>query len=339
MYNSDVKMLTVKELTDMVKNGSIIREGLQRTPSHDSKKATDILTSLYHGKYCGCLHLAKLESDGDVYSILDGSSRIQDLCDYIDNKEGISIKKEVFNSEKQDLEVVKVAFSKLKKEEQDVFLNYKFPVIILEDVNNAETFITLNSSTALSNIQKSKGNLSDEFIRIIDQVKNSNVIRHVLTDRQIQKDEVISITFQILSNIYGCYTASNKKLIESVKGFELANFDEDRFSGILSKFDQIDLDFQKYCFIPLISVLYSSPIELDKIPSLNNNVLFKVDTAGANSAPANDTRLKKASRKLSEFMGISVKTGRPVTKEGDVLVSKNKVDISDTTDLVAELGL
>jgi len=328
MYNLKTENRSIKELLEGLKNQTLIREGLQRTPSHDEKKASEILTSIYQKKYSGCLHFSMMEND--TLSILDGSSRLQDIENFVNNSGNVFIKKLVMDTEKEKEVLQKVKFSELTETEKNDFLNYAFPCIILEGVNNSETFVSLNNSTALSNIQKVKGNLPEDFTNIIETLKNSKIMTNTLSNRQIQKDEVVIIAFQILSNIYGCYTATNKKLVENVKNTNLLNFDIERFKGIIEKFDNIDVDVNKYTLISLISVLYNSPLSVDDMPVFDNNVIFKVETAGANSTPENEKRLAKAVKKLNDIIGVSVKNGRKITKTASgVEVEETTIDLNE----------
>ena len=327
-----IEKRSIENLMKGLEGGLIIREGLQRTPSHDSKKAIDILTSIYQNKYSGVLHFGVI--DKDTLSILDGSSRLQDIQNLIEGVEGVAIKKEVFNSEKQCLETIKTPWKLLKEDEKKAFLNYEFPCVILSGVNNSETFVNLNSSTSLSAIQKNKGNLSEGVLNVIELFNNSAIIKNCLSDRQRQKDETIIVAFQFLSNVYGVYSASNKKLVDNVKATELLNFNFDRLEGLLNKFNNIDIDINKYCLVSLLSVLYNSPLELNNIPMFDNNIVFKIDTAGANSAPANESRLLKASKKLNNVLGVSVKTGRRIVKNETMGVEVEEVTPTSTADIL-----
>ena len=332
MYNAVIEKRKVSELMEGIEGGLIIREGLQRTPSHDLKKSADILTSAFDGKYAGCLHFAKLE-DGTL-SILDGSSRLQDFQDFIGNKEGTYLKKSVFDTDKDKEVIEKVSFSELTETEKDKILNYSFPCVILEGINNNETFVALNSSVSLNNIQKVKGNLSQDFIDILELLKNSSIVKNTFSERQLQKDEVVSMCFQILGNIYNCYSASNKRLVENVKNTNLINFNIERLSNILDKFNSIDVDTNKYCVISLVSVLYNSPLNVDDIPTFDNNIIFKIDTAGANSNPANEKRLAKAVKKLNDTLGVSVKNGRKILKNESMGVEVEETEVNNETDLL-----
>lgn len=338
MYNLKTEERTVKELLEGLKGGLLIREGLQRTPSHDTKKSNEIISSIFAGRYCGALHFATIKDNEKVLSILDGSSRLQDLQDFTNNVEGVYLKKSVYDTEEEKEKIEKIAFKDLSEEEKRAFMGYKFPCVILSNVDNATTFVNLNSSTSLNMIQKCKGNLGEEFTNIIDMFKNSKIVNNCLSARQLQKDELILVVFQILSNIYGVYSATNKKLVANVKETNLLNFNIERMQGILTKFDNVSCDINKYCLISLISVLYNSPLNLEQIPNFDNNIVFKVETQGANSKPANDKRINKACKILNDTLGVSVKTGRKIIKGDNSTVEVEEVVVDASTDLNELLG-
>lgn len=341
MYSVELKERSIKELLEGVKSGSIIREGLQRTPSHDLKKASEILTAIMSGKYAGVLHFSKLE--GGELSILDGSSRLQDFTDFVNAKEGVVVKLPRVNQEGAQ-ELQKLTYNQLTTQEKEAFSNYKLPCIILNGVNNSETFVSLNNSTSLSVIQKCKGNLSEELQDVINLITNSAIVNSCLSNRQLQKDEGVVVSFQILANIYSCYSATNKKLVESVKATSLTNFDKSRLMNVLSKFNMIDCEVNKYCIISLVSALYNSALtneDIQAIEPFNNNVVYKVDTTGANSAPQNEARLKKAIKKLNEALGINIKTGKTLktatTSQGEA-VEVEEVAGDNTEELLNIIG-
>lgn len=341
MYNLKMEERSIKELLEGVKGGSIIREGLQRTPSHDLKKSSEILTAIMCGKYAGVLHFSKLE--GGELSILDGSSRLQDFDDFMNGKEGVVVKLPRVNTEGEQ-ELTKLTYNQLTNTEKEAFNNYKLPCIILNGVNNSETFVSLNNSTSLSVIQKCKGNLSEELQDVIKLITDSAIIKNCLSNRQLQKDEGVVVSFQILANIYGCYSATNKKLVESVKATNLTNFDFERLTSVLSKFYMIDCDINKYCIISLVSALYNSALtneDIEGIEPFTNNIVYKVDTTGANSAPQNEARLKKATKKLNEALGINIKTGKALktstTSQGEA-VEVEEVAGDNTEELLNIIG-
>lgn len=334
------KNYTVKELLEMVADGRIIRESLQRTPSHDEKKAKEILTSLKSGKYCGVLHFAKIgenENKQPILSCLDGSSRLKDLENYKNGK--IFFIKKVTETKIENGTTTTInkkineTYNDLLEKEKADFDNYVFNCIILEDLEEAgrcETFRNINNSTALSTIQKNKGNVSADLQNIIDLVANSKILLRIFTPRQMQKDEHIMLTYTTLANIYGVYTASNKKLTDEVNKLDLSTFNFDRFSLILSKFDSIDTNTNKYCLISLLTQLYCSDIltmeKLENTENFNNTVVWTPDTAGANSENENGKRLDKAKDKLNQFYGFSILNGQTI-KKAETKVEK--VNISE----------
>ena len=65
----------------------------------------------------------------------------------------------------------------------------------------------------------------------------------------------------------------------------------------------------KYVLISHFANLYNSVVDLSKIEKFDNNIIFKVDTAGANSQPKNDERLSDSKKLLDKLLKIDIKTG------------------------------
>lgn len=322
----ETKNLKVGELLEMVKSGKLVREGYQRTPSHTAKKALEIVESLKSGKYCGILTFSKI--DEDKFAILDGSSRLQDLEDYVNGKIFTTSTKTDTIEEGDTTKVIKCkvnnTFSSLSDMEKNNFLQYSFPVVILENngiSERAETFVNVNDGVTLSNFQKTKGNISEVIVEMENILKSSNIIHHIFSDRLIQKDEVSALCFQILANVYECYNATTKKLVENVNKLDLTEFDLVKFRTILDKFDGVEVTVSKYVIASHIVNLYQSSLNIEELPVFDNRILFDVQTQGANSTPANEKRLEKSVQVLNKFLGISVKTGKPCKKATAEVVS------------------
>lgn len=320
------KSFKVSELLEMLKDGSLIREGYQRTPSHDSKKALEIIDSIKNGRYSGVLTLAEIGESG-VLAILDGSSRLKDIEDYVNNKifkvEPVT-EKEV-NSNGDVVTVKKKVsrnFENMDDVEKNAFLNYTFNCIILQRTSMEErvkAFVNVNSSVALSNIQKSKGNAPSVVLELVEAFTSSKIVNRVFTARLIQKDEPTAFIYTLLGNVLGVYSSSNKAMVNNVnKSAELESVDVDRLKALFNKFDEVDCSTPKYCLLSHLVNLYESRIDVEALPSFDNRVIYEVATQGANSAEQNEKRLDKSTQALNKFLGYSIKTLKPV-KVADAL--------------------
>jgi len=333
------KVFTINELNEMMKKGELIRESMQRTPSHDTKKALEIVDSILSNRFAGIITLATIEKNNKkVYSILDGSSRLKDIQDYINGNIFFTIttttEETTENGTKTIKSKINKTFNNMLEKEKEEFLNYKFNCIILEDATDEErqkAFININSSVALSNIQKTKGLVNDNLQQIFDIFTNSKIVNNIFTARQIQKDEIIMLSYTTLANIFDCYTASNKKLVQEVNKIDLSNFNLERLKQCLQLFDNIEIKINKYVVISHIANLYNSSInDLLQNGLFDNNVIFATNTAGANSTPENDKRLLASIKALNNFYNINIKTGKP-TKKAEA------IDINNNDDILAML--
>ena len=70
--------LKIEELMEMLKKGELIRGSYQRTPSHDLKKAREIIGDILKNKFAGALTFSKNPENG-IVEIIDGSSRLADI--------------------------------------------------------------------------------------------------------------------------------------------------------------------------------------------------------------------------------------------------------------------
>lgn len=327
---------TIDELLKMMKNDELVRETMQRTPSHDEKKALEIIDSILSNRYCGIITLAELEKNGKkVYSILDGSSRLQDIENYFNNSIWFTITEIETIATENGTKTIKSKtnknFNSLNEKEKNQFLSFAFPCIVLQNATDEErqsAFININSSVALSNIQKNKGLVSDKMQAIIDVLSNSKVINNCFTKRQIQKDEIVSFAFTMLSNIYDCYSSSNKTLTNNVKDIDLSEFDLNKLETISSLFDEIEIQVNKYVLISHFSNLYNSCIDLSKVAKFDNNIIYKVDTAGANSTPKNDERLSDSKKLLDKLLKVDIITGKEKRQKSEAISLDNLHDIA-----------
>ena len=317
---------TIRELLEMLENGGLIRENFQRTPSHDDKKALEIIGSITSGRYSGILTLAEIGNSGKL-SILDGSSRLQDIQNFVNNSlyktDTITTTESDGNTTKTIKSKVKMDFQSLTEMEKNTFLDYEFPCIILENTtieDRVKAFVNVNSSVALSSIQKNKGNISSKLLEIVEIVGSSKIVNHIFTKRLLQKDEATAFTYVLLANVYGCYVATNAKLVDAVNKLDLTDFNLIRLENVLSLFDDIEIDVNKYCILSHIVNLYNSCIDVEGLENFDNRVVYPVVSAGANSVPANDNRLTKSVQILNKVLGVSVKTGKPVKKADSVEV-------------------
>ena len=312
--------ITVGEILEGVKSGEIIRETFQRTPSHDTKKALEILNNIRCGRYAGGLTFAEIAENGKM-SIIDGSSRIKDLenfvADAVFDTETKTEKEETDAGTKTIKTKVNRTFSNMSEVEKHAFMSYSFPLVVLENTTLAErvdAFVNVNSSVALSSIQKNKGVISDKLNEIIQVTLDAPIIQRVFTKRQVQKDEVVAWVYVVLANIYDKYTATNKKLVEAVNGLDLSEFDLTKYTNALFLFDDIEIEINKYCLASHIVNLYNSVVEIEGFEKFDNRIVFSVVTSGANSVPANEGRLSKSMQLLNKILGVSVKTGKPTKK-------------------------
>ena len=328
------KSYKIRELLEMLENGGIIRENFQRTPSHDDKKALEIISSIQNKSYSGIITLAEIGNSGKL-SILDGSSRLQDIQNFVNNTifrtETITTTENDGNTTKTIKTKVQRNFQSLTDMEKNSFLDYEFPCIILENTSiddRVKAFVNVNSSVALSSIQKNKGNISSKLLEVVEIISRSKIINHIFTKRLLQKDEATAFSYILIANIYDCYVATNSKLVDAVNKIDLSEFDLVRLENCLTLFDEIEIDVNKYCILSHLVNLYNSPVEVEKLPLFDNRVVFPVVSAGANSVPANENRLNKSAQLLNKIIGVSVKTGKPV-KKGDIAEVVSLEDIAE----------
>lgn len=328
------KSMRIEELLEMLEGGLLIREAYQRTPSHDAKKALEIIDSIKAGRFSGTLTLAEIGDSGSL-AILDGSSRLQDLSDYVNNRifKTESVLEKSVNGDGDTVTVKKKvnrSFQNMEEVEKNAFLNYSFPCVILKNTTTEErvkAFLNVNSSVALSTIQKNKGNAPQVVVDMVEIFVNSNVIKHVFTERLIQKDEPTAWVYTFLSNIIGEYSASNKALVSAVNGADLSEIDVDRFSALLSKFDGVEASMNKYCLMSHVVNLYQSKVDVNTLPIFDNRAIFDIVTAGANSEKQNNSRLDKSAQLLNKLLGYSIKTLKPV-KVADAVKEVSLEDIA-----------
>lgn len=328
------KSYSIRELLEMMEKNVLIRENFQRTPSHDDKKALEIISSIQNKSYSGIITLAEIGETGKL-SILDGSSRLQDIQNFVNNTifrtETITTTENDGNTTKTIKAKVQRNFQSLTDMEKNSFLEYKFPCIILENTSiddRVKAFVNVNSSVALSSIQKNKGNINSKMLEIVEKITNSNIINHIFSKRLLQKDEATAFSYTLIANIYDSYVATNSKLTENVNKLDLTNFDIIRLENCLSLFDEIEIDVNKYCILSHLVNLYNSPLKVEELENFDNRVIFPVVSAGANSVPANENRLAKSVQILNKILGISVKNGKPC-KKADAVEIVSLEDIAE----------
>ena len=311
--------LKIEKLMEMLGKGELVRGSYQRTPSHDLKKSREIVGDILKNKFAGALTFSK-NSDG-IVEIIDGSSRLADIQNYVAGKFGTIIQ---YLDENSKLCKKEIFFQELEEEEKNSFLNYEFPVLEVEWASRLEMFVKLNSSTTLSVVQKNKGNLNSCFSECLEEFKKSHVCSVCLTDRQLQKDEDVSIIAQIVANVNGCYSSSNSKLMENIRD---KTIDVDTFKSILLKMEGLE-DISKYHFISVVSALMTPDgkgrrVDLEALEEIDNRYLnFKIDTAGANSAEKNTERIKKARSVINKLLPTVGSIDNDLQDELEELTSK-----------------
>ena len=290
----------IQKMLEMLENGELVRGSYQRTPSHDLKKSREIIGDILKGKFAGALTFSKNPENG-IIEIIDGSSRLADIENYVKGNFGILIQ---YLDENSKLCKKEIFFQELEEEERNSFLNYEFPILEVDWASRLEMFVKLNSATTLSVVQKNKGNVNSCFSECLEEFKKSHVCSVCLTDRQLQKDEDVAIIAQIIANINNCYSSSNSKLMENIRDKRI---DVDIFKSILQKMEGIE-DISKYHLISVVSALMTPDgkgrkVDLEALEEIDSRYLnFKIDTAGANSAEKNTERIKKARSVINKLL-------------------------------------
>ena len=295
-----MEKIKIEKLMEMLGKGELIRGSYQRTPSHDLKKSREIVGDILKNKFAGALTFSKNPENG-IVEIIDGSSRLADIENYVGGKFGTIVQ---YLDENSKLCKKEIFFQELEEEEKNNFLNYEFPILEVDWNSRLEMFVKLNSATTLSVVQKNKGNLNSCFSECLEEFKKSKVCSVCLTDRQLQKDEDVSIIAQIIANVNNCYSSSNSKLMENIRN---KTIDVDTFKSILNKMEGLE-DISKYHFISVVSALMTPDgkgrrVDLEALEEIDNRYLnFKIDTAGANSAEKNTERIKKARSVINKLL-------------------------------------
>ena len=311
---------SVKEIIDSVNKGEYIREVYQRTPSHTKNFALDIINSLVNNGNINLIHLAEMESEGK-FAIIDGSSRINDVMEFIGNNIGIpTTAVEVYTNGKGGTmeKIVKSEkmFNDFSKDEQAKILNTKLDVIIykgLEDINaRYSLFLQLNNSTALSNCQKSKGLSSELLEDITNKLSNYNIIKSFVSARNIQKDELYAISVLLLGLISSNYSSSYATMLNNVKQLTNEDIDKNKIYSLLDILEQafdnedITVNINKYNICYLLNELYY--MESDALNSLyiDNNLFPTIETMGANSGKKHEERQKLVAKVLKKALKTKV---------------------------------
>lgn len=295
-----MEKMKIEKMLEMLGNGELIRGTYQRTPSHDLKKSREIIGDILKNKFAGALTFSTNPENG-IIEIIDGSSRLADIENYFSGKFGIITQ---YLDENSKLCKKEIYYQELEEEEKNSFLNYEFPILEVDWSLRLEMFVKLNSATTLSLVQKNKGNLNECFAQCLEAFKHSHICSVCLTERQLQKDEDVSIIAQIIANVNNCYSSSNSKLMENIRD---KNIDIDTFKSILQKMKGIE-DISKYHFISLVSALMTPDgkgrkVDLSALEEIDSRYLnFKIDTAGANSAEKNTERIKKARSVINKLL-------------------------------------
>ena len=312
--------LKIEKMLEMLEKGELVRGTYQRTPSHDLKKSREIIGDILKNKFAGALTFSK-NPEGEIVEIIDGSSRLADIENFTNGKFGIITQ---YLDESSKLCKKEIFFQELEEEEKNNFLNYEFPILSVDWNSRLEMFVKLNSATTLSVVQKNKGNLNSCFSECLEEFKKSHVCSVCLTDRQLQKDEDVSIIAQIIANVNGCYSSSNSKLMENIRN---KTIDVDVFKSILNKMEGLE-DISKYHFISVVSALMTPDgkgrrVDISSIDEIDGRYLnFKIDTAGANSAEKNTERIKKARSVINKLLPTVGSVDNDLQDELEELASK-----------------
>ena len=314
------KRITVKELCKMVEDGKLIREAYQRTPSHTEAFASGIINSLINGDDIGNITLSYIDDKREIMAILDGSSRLSDICKYISNQFGYEKEVvEVFTSNSGETieksKKTKIKFNKLTEQQQKKLLEIGVNCQIF-DIKNIEDrftkFLQLNNSVALSNIQKQKG-LSSDLLELLNETLHNSIVSSViLTNRAIQKDELYSTAVCILANIGNCYSGSNVKMLSDVKELTSEDININKVIDIINMVDKsineerLTCTFNKYNLIHLVSSLYRVDDVLLPDISIDNNIVPSIETKGANSKAKNEERCKKQDKQVKKAVSLAL---------------------------------
>ena len=313
-------MISVKELCKMVEDGKLIREAYQRTPSHTETFASDVINSLINDEDIGNITLSYIDDKKEVMAILDGSSRLTDICRYIDNQIGYEKEViEVFTSTSGETieksKKTKIKFDKLTEQQQKKLLNtgINCQIYDMKDINDRfKKFLKLNNYVPLSNIQKQKGLSSDLLELLNDTLHNSTVSSVILTNRAIQKDELYSTAVCILANIGNCYSGSNIKMLSDVKELTSEDVNINKVIDIINMVDKsineerLTCTFNKYNLIHLVASLYRVDDVLLPDISIDNNIVPNIETKGANSKAKNEERCKKQDKQVKKAVSLAL---------------------------------
>ena len=324
-----MKNYKVNEMVEMVKNGQMVREMYQRTPSHDKKFGQGIIKSLLNGQDINIITLAKTETG--KLAILDGSSRLQDIVNFIDGNLTLTeTATEIYtNSKGETLEKstkIERTFAELPETVKSQFMETTVLCRIIEglDINGRfDKFLQLNNSTSLSNVQKSKG-LSSELLETLnDYVLCKPFINKVFSLRNIQKDEIYGLSVLILANVGNVYNASYVKMLDNVKKLTNETIDIDKIKEIVDIINQafddetITVSVNKYNLVHLINALYNNYDNLNNI-TVDNNLFPNIATTGANSSVKNDERQKTVDKALNKQLKGIKKTPAKEMEEIDI---------------------
>lgn len=321
---NEFKKVNVGDLIKGVNNGEIIREAYQRTPSHDLKFSRAIIDSILNNKDIGVITLAECENN--KIAILDGSSRLQDIEDFVSNK--LAMSKEVVevftNTKGETLEKASKLdyyYKDLNETQKTQFNNFNINILIYKETTleeRVEKFRNLNTSTALSNVQKSKG-LSNVVVDELEAyLKSKAFITKLFTTRQIQKDELYSVASLIIANLTNNYSSSYTKLVENIKGVKQDELHVEQVYDIIDRIDgaiiegAIDCSFNKYNIIHLIISLYNHYDIIEQV-ELNNSLFPAIATQGANSGAKNTERQELVEKALNKQLKKTKKA--PVVTE------------------------
>ncbi len=237
---------SIKNIMDGITLKQYIRESYQRTPSHTKSVSQGIIETILSGGYIGIFTLAQID-DTTVNAIIDGSSRLEDISNFISNILPVS---RIIDGKKKDM-----YFKDLDETQKNNFLEYGLNMVQLLNTTieeREEYFIKLNNSTAMSNIQKNKGITTSTFNDICNVFAHSEVYKNCFTDTQKRKDEHLTVVSNIIANINDCYTSSNKDLIRIVQD---ESIDLVVFEKVLGMLDNVT-KCNKYILIAIICTLY-----------------------------------------------------------------------------------
>lgn len=321
---------TVKEFLEM----NLVAEKYQRTVttgSHNKRFAEALLQNCADkaNAYIGPVTLATI-NDSDALALIDGNSRYNDFKKWYANELQIKFIAEEVNEKGETKTVVKTTtYKDAPQVIKDNIDNAWIEVTVLENLSlgeRQEYFKKLNSGKALTNAQKAAVIMPDSFYKCAEMLGEYMESHEMLTDAQRLNDVPMHSMAQIIANLNGTYTASNKKLMESIEGIDI---DSEKFAHVLEILNETEFGkSDKYELITLATILFADDATVATIAEVvgiesgfktcdirisdftneykPNCVHCSFDSAGANSVNKNVERFTKMLRKIKNYMSDKI---------------------------------